>query len=183
MIVGDEKKIKTKAVFMRPNKFILTWKYQVFKLCLHQGWVFFSPLERRIRKFLCEAFFTLSNIRFCASCPDAACRGESLITEAGGANARPSARVSRRVRKLHCERDAGLQRGRRERRRVRYHPESDDYFFLLHVCSNNSKRLLTARCRGLAGSGPPGSPLLLLSLLMRRRLAAMTMGPTAAFQM
>lgn len=90
---------------------------------------FFSPLERRIRKFLCEDFFILSNIRFCASCPDAACREESLITEAGGANARPSARVSRRVRKLHCERDAGLQRGRRERRRVRYHPESDDYFF------------------------------------------------------
>lgn len=92
----------------------------------------------------------MSNIRFRASCPDAACREESLITEAGGANARPSARVSRRVRKLNCERDAGLQRGQRERRRVRYHPESDDYFFLLHVCSNNSKRLLTARCRGLA---------------------------------
>lgn len=60
-----------------------------------------------MRKFLSEDFyfFLLSNIRFCASCTGATWRDEFVITEAGGANARPSARVSRRVGKLNCERE------------------------------------------------------------------------------
>lgn len=120
-ICNDEKKIKTKAVSTRPNKFIQTF-------------FFFFSLERRIRKFLSEDFFIAKHrvLRF-FSCTDATWREEFLISEASGADARPSARVSRRVRKWNCEGDAGLQRSQRERRRVRYNPESDDYFHSTRV--------------------------------------------------
>lgn len=151
---------------------IRTWKSHVFSSS--SGFFF---LERGTSEFLSEDF-GLCNIGFCTSCTDATWGGRNFpLTGASEASARPSARVSRRVRKLSCGRDAGSRRDQRERRRVRYNPESHEYF-----CSTNNFKTPPDRVLPETSGNRPPCSLLLSTLLMRRRLAVMKMGPTAEFE-